>query len=167
MLQSVDVLPSARVALRRAVEVECEVVSDSFEEPVMHRAKDLSTHGAFLESSLLLEEGAELILSFRPARYPLPTPMTVVGRVVRVSVPRRAGDAGRPGMGVRFVELDYDELLALEHALRGVPPPIPKQLPPKELITVVEEEDEDDDLRFEISTLGELLTAGTAPNFPR
>jgi hypothetical protein len=51
-------------------------------------------------------------------------------------------------MGIKFREMDYDELLALEHALRGVPPPLPR--PPREVLAFDGDE-------LEITSLGTLL----------
>ena len=120
-----SVLPGARRALRRALRFECEVVADCYGEPVVHRIHDISTHGAFIESPLPLAPGDEVIMTLVPPRFSRSAPMTIVGEVARVALPRRRRDAGPAGMGVRFIELDYDELCALERALRGVPPPLP------------------------------------------
>ncbi len=43
------------------------------------------------------------------------------------------------GMGLEFTELDYDELLALEDALIGVPPPLGRRRQPVMKRTVTRE----------------------------
>jgi hypothetical protein len=141
-------LPRARRSLRRALRFDCEVVADRYEGTVIHQVHDMSTHGAFLESALPLDPGDEVILSLRPPRYPLRTAMTIVAEVARVWLPRRRHDPGPAGMGIKFREMDYDELLALEHALRGVPPPLPR--PPREVLAFDGDE-------LEITALGALL----------
>ena len=141
-------LPGVRRSLRRALSFDCEVVADRYDGTVLHRVHDVSSHGAFLESSLPLDPGDEVILTLRPPRYRRAEAMTIVAEVARVWLPRRKDDPGPAGMGLKFRELDYDELLALEHALRGVPPALPR--PPREVLAF-------DGLQLEITTLGDLL----------
>lgn len=127
MLQSVEILPGARRALRRAVHVECDVVSRWWDEPVPHLATDLSPQGIWLESALPLELGDEVVLAFRPPRWPKGCEVMVFGAVRRVDLRRRASDPRRAGMGIEFLDLAVGDEGELTASLRGLPPPLPRR----------------------------------------
>lgn len=183
MLQPVTVLPGGRRALRRAVHVECDVVSRWWDEPVPLLATDLSPFGLWLESPFPLEVGDEMVLELRPPRWSGPD-LQVFGAVRRVSLRRRASDPRSSGMGIEFLDLRAEDAAELTRAVRGLPPPLPKPRHPRlrrEQIWVdtllTWEEDLGDrvntfevseemgliaDFDFEIETLSDLVTGGRA-----
>jgi hypothetical protein len=115
-----------RRSLRRAVELEVDVVSELWDVAIALPLTDLSLDGAWLESELPLSVGDEIELCFAPPRwFGLPR-LQVGARVVRVSLLRRQRDRGRAGMGVCFTDLSLASQRCLEHALRGLPPPLPE-----------------------------------------
>ncbi len=182
MLQSVQVLPGARRALRRAVHVECDVVSSWWDEPVTHLVTDLSPHGLWLEAPFPLEPGEELVVCFRPPRWGDRPEIQAFGAVRRVELRRRTDDPRGSGMGIELLDLAPGDEEALAEALRGLPPPLPNERVPRlarehvwvdTLLTW--EEDLGDrintfevsqeigliaDIDFEIEPLGELVTGG-------
>lgn len=121
---------NARKALRRAVHLECETRSALWDETAPLLATDLSTEGIWLNSDLPLDVGEQLVLSFRPPRWPeWGWPVTVLAEVVRVALPRRREDRGLAGMGLRFLDLDPEQGARMASSLRGLPPPLPPALP--------------------------------------
>lgn len=127
MLQSAEVLPGARRALRRAVHVECDVVSSWWDEPVPHLATDLSPHGMWVESQFPLQLGEVVVLTFRPPRWSSDEQLIAFGAVRRVELRRRASDPRASGMGIELLDLDDDEARDLAASLRGLPPPLPRE----------------------------------------
>ena len=117
---------SRRRALRRAVEIECAVLSGDWADVAPLVAADLSPLGMWLDSALPLETGAEVVVSFTPPRWPAwGSPVTVLAEVVRVGLPRRRGDCGSAGMGLRFLDLDPEHAARMALCLQGMPPTLP------------------------------------------
>jgi hypothetical protein len=154
--------PSRRRALRRAVSLECAVLSTDWSDVAPLIAADLSPFGMWLDTELLLEPGSELVVSFRPPRWPVwGAEITVLAEVVRVGLPRRRGDSGNPGMGLRFVDLDPQHAERMTGCLLGMPPTLPavraQRAERSEEQLVLE-----DGTSFELRAEAELLTAGRA-----
>jgi hypothetical protein len=116
---------SRRRSLRRAVQLEVDVMCDLWHGAVPLVATNLSLHGAWLEADLALSLGDELRLAFDPPRWSGLPRLQTAATVTRVSLLRRRRDAGRPGMGLCFGELSATTRRCLDHALRGLPPPLP------------------------------------------
>jgi len=126
MLESVDILAGGgRADLRRGVELECQVVSDVWEGPLPHLAKNLSTSGIYLQSDFPLHVGHEVVLSFEPPRGG--GELLIYGEVMRVEMRRRGYEPfGRGGgMGIAFDYVSASETDRLADALVGLPPPLP------------------------------------------
>lgn len=126
MLETVEILEGGgRAELRRAVNLECQVVSDMWEGTLPHRAKNLSPSGIYLESDFPLHVGHEVVLSFEPPRGG--AELLIYGEVRRVEMRRRGYEPlGRGGgMGVAFDYMSEDERARLAAALIGLPPPLP------------------------------------------
>jgi PilZ domain len=172
MLSQSITLPSRRVAVRRAVQVECAVGSSLWDGSASYTATDLSEFGLWLSSPLSLEPGASVVLSFRPPRWPAwAWPVTAAGEVVRANVPRRRSDNAPAGMGVRFTEIDPGVAAHIALVLRGLPPPLPVfsvsdadvELAPETAIASEPAPDADHDLdaaSLEFRAEAPLLTAG-------
>jgi len=154
--------PSRR-ALRRAVRMECAVESDLWDGPAPLVATDASAYGLWLATDLALESGAELLLTFRPPRWPQQSgPVTALAQVVRVGLPRRRADAGAAGMGLVFADIDRDQSAQMAELMRGLPPPLPSiaRLSAFDPEIALEEIMLDDGSRFVLSAEGPLLTGG-------
>jgi hypothetical protein len=96
MLESVDVLKGARESLRRVVRIPCDLVSETFDEPVELEITDLSADGAFVETNLALADG-------RRARHRLRgTAYTAAARRARPRLPRRAPPSTRRRAPLRY-----------------------------------------------------------------
>ena len=80
----------ARRAVRRLVDLECEVYSELWGEPISHRAIEVSENGLWIQTELLLEVGTEVTLTFYPPDWE--EPLCVAGRVQRAELDRRAAD---------------------------------------------------------------------------
>jgi hypothetical protein len=189
MLQLAEVLPGSRRALRRAVHLECDVVSPWWDEPIAHRATDLSPHGIWLESQFPLSLGDVAVLTFRPPRWRERAEVIAFGAVRRVELRRRASDPRASGMGIEFLDLDDDEASELARTLVGLPPPLPgarhartrrEQVWVDALLTweedlgdrvntfeVSERFDAIDDDELDIAPLGDFVTGGRPPRFYR
>jgi hypothetical protein len=138
MLQPVEVLPGARRALRRAVHLECAILSELWDEPVPHLVSDLSPYGLFAETPFPLELGTEVLVGLTPPGWHGARELVVCGSVRRVIVGRRRNEDLAPGMGIVFEDLRRSEMRALADALRGLPPPLPSgaSAPPREMLWV-------------------------------
>jgi len=156
MHASVAIPSTRRVAVRRAVALECAVTSNLWDECVPLLASDLSPFGMFVDSGLALDVGEEVVLSFRPPGWPgYGWPVTALAEVVRVSLGRRKSDSRPAGMGLRFTELEELERERMGALLQGLPPPLPRPRPePEEDAVMVV-----DGVRFELVAEGELLSA--------
>jgi len=120
---------SRRSVVRRAVQIACSVRSEAWDGLAPFLATDLSPFGLFLSSPLALPEGERVTVTFIPPRWPETAgPVHALARVVRASVPRRRTDRVLSGMGLSFEHMREGEVVALEHALRGLPPPLPPRL---------------------------------------
>lgn len=124
MLQPIEIV-SGRRSVRRAVQLECDVVSSLWDDAVALPVTNLCEHGAWLETSLPLGVGDEVYLAFSPPGWRTGAPILVVGEIVRVGLTRRRSDVGQPGMAVRFREIGVADFRGLAASLRGLPPQLP------------------------------------------
>jgi hypothetical protein len=115
-----------RRAVRRAVDLPCEVVFGDRDEPVVCQARDLSLIGVWLETEAPAEPGDRVVITFRPPNWPSIWNITVFGTVARVSRARRSSDAGTAGIAIEFVDLTDAERAALGDCLKGLPLPQPR-----------------------------------------
>ena len=118
-------ISQSRRALRRAMALECDVLSDHWDETISHVVRDLSPYGAWLETSFPIEIGAELLLSLTSPKVGDGKEILVMGRVARASLRRRKSDGTQMGMGIDFLTLNDDERAMIAASLRGLPPPVP------------------------------------------
>ncbi|MFW5876323.1 MAG: PilZ domain-containing protein [Myxococcota bacterium] len=125
MFTPVQVIEPRRGAVRRAVSLQCQVLADDWDEPVPYDVRDLSPGGMFLDTTLPLEPGTEMLVSLRPERWPGQGPVVARAVVRRVELRRRRAEGRAAGMGVAFVDLSDDDVENLDACLRGLPPPLP------------------------------------------
>jgi hypothetical protein len=116
---------SRRRSLRRAVQVECQVLSDLWEGQAPFLSSNLSPEGLWLQTSLPLERGEELLVTLSPPRWSEDEPLVALAQVARVGMYRRRSEPRASGMGLRFVDIEAAQRLALESCLLGLPPPLP------------------------------------------
>jgi len=109
--------PEARRAVRRVVDLECEVYCDLWGEAIAHRVTDVSEEGLWIQTELLLEVGTEVALTFYPPDWE--EPLCVAGRVQRVELRARPGGQNAVGMGIEFEALRADERRRLTSSMRG------------------------------------------------
>ena len=112
---------SHRRALRRAVEIPCDVVSSRVDEPLLYWATDLSPHGLWLETTFPMLVGEQLVVCFQPPVWWPGGELSVFAEVARST------RGGAQGMGLEFLDLDQHEARALHSWLRGRPPPFPRR----------------------------------------
>jgi hypothetical protein len=122
-----DAFPQRRRAVRRAVQVECDVVSDHWDEPVPLLATDMSPFGLWLETPFPLEIGEELVIAFTPPG--LHDELVAIAEVRRVALRRRRTDPPVSGMGVAFTDVEAVAESGIEQGLQGLPPPLPRARP--------------------------------------
>ena len=159
---------SRRSVLRRAVQVECEVVSDYWDEPLPMPASDLSHQGLWLDTPLPIETGEQLLVALTPPDGRA-KPLHAVAEVARVGLWRRRRDRFPVGMGLRFVDIHRTDRERLRQSLLGIPPRLPRRrltmpppLPPTYLADlalppVLDPETPLEDFSF--SSLAELITS--------
>ncbi len=177
MEQGIDFRAGNRRALRRAVSIDCSVMSRYWDGPVRHTASDLSPYGLWVDAIFPLEPGELLAVSFTPPRWRLSHEIIVFAEVRRAVLGRRQRDDGAAGMGLEFLDLKRPERAALDALLKGLPPPLPRARNVEDAwidVPFVIEEDLgdrvntwelsapiallDDDEAAEMTALGELLT---------
>ena len=155
--------PSRRQNVRRAVELTCAVRSELWNGPLPLSALDLSPDGLWLASPFVLDPGAQLVVAFRPPRWPVGCwPVVALGEVVRADLRRRRSDSAPPGMGVRFVDIAHGDRGRMHGSLRGLPPPLPPRPRPEPLARIDAETSFhlDDGQTISFRTLGPMLTLG-------
>lgn len=116
---------SRRRSLRRAVALECQLECDSWAEPVLLPATDVSDQGLWVETPLALERGEELVVSFTLPNAPSAPRLWAIAEVARVGLWRRRNDPHRAGMGLVFTYCDAADLNRLSRSLLGRPPRLP------------------------------------------
>jgi hypothetical protein len=110
--------------LRRRVAIECVVHSNYWDGGVPFAASDLSDEGVWIDTSLILDAGEDLILSFAPPGSRRAN-VWVEAQVARVGLARRRCDLEPMGMGVSFTYLSDRDRALLARALLGHPPRLP------------------------------------------
>ena len=108
--------PEARRAVRRRVDLQCDVYSEVWGQPIPHRVTDVSEDGLWIETDLLLEIGDDVTLTFYPPDWD--EPLCVAGCVQRVQLRPRPFRGGRVGMGIAFESLRNDERRQLTRSMR-------------------------------------------------
>jgi hypothetical protein len=118
----------ARRTARRAVGLQCELITNRWDFPVQSQCSDLSELGMKLETTFPLEDGDDVVLSFTTPHFD--EVLTVFAKVRHVH--RRAAHevTGEKGVGLEFSSMSMRENLLLAAALRGIPPALPKPPPP-------------------------------------
>ena len=112
-----------RGSARRPVRIPCEAVRERDFSQLGRVAVDLSREGMQLRSNARVLTGDAVIVSFfepTAGRW-----FDLEAQVARVVHGRRAEDAGR-GIGLRFLSMREEDRAALERALRGRVPALPK-----------------------------------------
>lgn len=124
MLVPVEIIPSARSLVRRAVSLEAHVVSRAWEGMRKHRVLDLSPDGMRVAAGTRLEVDEPVVVTFEPPGWWLFGELTLFAKVARTT-PR---DTAFPAsMGLRFLDLPRGARGELQRTLRGLPPPIPRK----------------------------------------
>ncbi len=118
MLQTVDVLPARRRALRRSVHVPCEVIALDWGKQVRHFATDLSPYGCWLDTPFPLQPETEVVVAFTPPRWGKQHEVVAFARICR-----RVRSGSRRGMGLEFLDASKPDVAAMFRSLRGLPPP--------------------------------------------
>ena len=113
-----------RALLRRAIQLECQVVRERDFKLLGQRTFDVSPDGMLVKSDMDVLTGEELLVSFKGPRTG--TYFDVSASVARVVHGRRPGDTGRC-LGISFERMDEIDRLMLRANLRGLPPPLPKR----------------------------------------
>ncbi|MBX3247645.1 MAG: hypothetical protein KF901_10750 [Myxococcales bacterium] len=177
MLQPVEILVQRRRSSRHAVDLACEVVAEPWDVPIRHRLRELGPGSLFVESDLLPEEGAEVLVELIPPRAA--RPLTLLGTVRRSILRRRRQERRRSGFAVELDAAQWRELEALRESVRGLPPAIPRG--PRtverdfvwvdelvelggEGVAIFSEAALDE--AFACARSGDFLTVGTRPFFP-
>lgn len=125
-MKNILVRARQRLAFRRAIRLECEVVREEGFKLLGRRAIDLSTDGMCVLTDMNVLTGEDVLVTFRA-----PFTRTWVdaeATVARVIHGRRPGDRGRC-LGLHFERLDEVARALLRTNLRGLPPPIPLRAP--------------------------------------
>lgn len=115
---------SNRRALRRAVQLPCELVSQYVDEPLLYWATDLTPYGIWLETRFPMELGEQVVLCFDPGIWWDSRELMLFAEVTRVAHHRGFEERG---MGLEFTDISAHERRALDVWLHKRPPPIPKR----------------------------------------
>jgi hypothetical protein len=115
---------SYRRALRRAVQLPCELVSDHVDDPLLYWATDLTPYGIWLETRFPMALGEQVVLCFSPGIWWEARDLMLFAEVTRVTHQRGVEERG---MGLEFLDITSHEQRALTAWLRNRPPPLPKR----------------------------------------
>ncbi len=113
-----------RRVIRRAIQVDCQVVRERDFRLIASRGVDVSSTGMLVATEETVLTGEPLFISFRLPRTE--RWFDAEATIARVVHGRRPGDRGRC-IGLEFDTLDADAKWLLARALRDVPPPVPKR----------------------------------------
>jgi uncharacterized protein (TIGR02266 family) len=105
--------PDARAAPRREVAMPIKLKLPTWKHLEVLVSRDLSRGGLFLRSNKPLEPGARVDLVLEP---PAGDPVTLEAEVVRAVAP---GGDEPAGMGLRFLDVPAEALVALDRLLTG------------------------------------------------
>lgn len=120
--------PNSRRALRRAVDLPCEIITFDVDRPMAARAIDLSPFGMWAVARQPFAVGEPVVVSFRPPYRRDRQELTLFGEVARVTMERCGRGGTATGIGIEFSGLTADERTLLERCLVGTPPPAPPHL---------------------------------------
>ena len=113
-----------RVMLRRALQIECQVVRERDFKLLGRRTMDLSPDGMLVPTDLDVLTGEEVLVAFKGPKTG--TWFDCEATVARILHGRRPGDRGR-ALGLTFHGMDEITRLMLRANLRGFPPPVPRR----------------------------------------
>ena len=111
----IEIEADARRALRRALQLRCELMTAFWDVPVAHRVGDLSPYGMWIDTFFPLHPGADVLVAFALPSCAELVAFARVSRTVTVGAPR-------VGMGLEFVDMTDQERARLARGLRGIPP---------------------------------------------
>ncbi len=123
MVKSQEDIPESRRAARRAVDFRIDLVTSSWDRPVASRCTDLSPFGMWLETTLPVVEGDQVVACFSPPHRD--KEMTVFARVRHVVRDDLGVRAQAFGVGLEFENVTVFEEKTLGDALQGMPPRLP------------------------------------------
>jgi hypothetical protein len=115
-----------RFEIRKKTVVPIEVITNFWDEPISLLSDDLSPRGTYLVSELMPQLGEHIVCSFDLLRGD--PSYCLFGEVSRINWHRRRTDTGRPGFGVRFLDIRPMERLKMRDALRELPPSLPAKM---------------------------------------
>ncbi|MEM9187865.1 MAG: PilZ domain-containing protein [Myxococcota bacterium] len=122
MLEPLEIWANSRRALRRAVHLECDLLSEVWDAPATHLATNLSPYGIWVDATFPLDIGDPVVLAFAPPNTDVE--LLIDGTVRRAELRRRARDPRPSGMGIEFGYLSPADAELLQQSLRGLPPPL-------------------------------------------
>lgn len=115
--------PESRRAARRAVDLSCEIIICRWDRPVRSRGTDLSPYGMWIETTVPLAVGEQVVVELSPPGRERALPL--FARVMRIERDERDLVSGSIGVGLEFVNVTIWEQRILTGALRGLPPHLP------------------------------------------
>jgi hypothetical protein len=118
----------SRRAIRRAVELDCEIVSEHSDDPLFYRMADLSPFGMWIATPEPLRTGQLVVACFQP--QPWQKELMVFAEVARVSTARRPRGQPGVGMGLELIDLADDEHRRLAEWLADKRAPVPRRRRP-------------------------------------
>jgi hypothetical protein len=122
----IQVPSTTRSTPRHAVDIPCEVITSTSDEPSLAWATDMSADGLWIEDRDDLEIGEDLVVSFKPGIWWRAQELTFFANVVRLSPGLREEDRSC-GFGIEFLDLTPSERWALRAWLRPRPPKAPSR----------------------------------------
>jgi len=104
---TLDLTRMQRRALRRRVDLCCDVIARHWDCPVVHHVTEISSCGLRLERSSALDVDETVIVSFD-------LPWTVVGRRIDVFARVARVDRARSVVGLEFLDIDPSDAESLD-----------------------------------------------------
>jgi hypothetical protein len=128
--QSNDVPKGSRRAIRRVVELGCELVTRQHDEPLRYNASDLSPYGMWIQTPEPMRTGEELVVCFEPPGVWGGGELMLFAEVARVATARRCLDLPGIGMGLEFTDLSKCDHHLLARWLGSRKTPVPRRRRP-------------------------------------
>jgi hypothetical protein len=119
----------SRRAIRRAVEIPCQICTSHHDEPLDYRIADLAPHGLWIPTAEALRTGETVVVCFEPDAGWRAGELSVFAAVARVSTSRKKADP-TVGMGLELLDLSSLQRALLERWLRSRTMPVPRRRRP-------------------------------------
>lgn len=126
----------SRGGIRRAISLECELISNRSDYPTICKATDLSAGGMWVATAMPVRCGEHVVVCFEPDGTWTGGELVLFAEVARVITVRPGHPGG--GMGLEFLDLEGEARAQLVQWLAARKMPVPRRRRPMPRIVPAE-----------------------------